>query len=127
MTLETYLGDIADYLEANGVTPVNISGNFEQFSNGIYLAPYGGMPVNFVVSDDANPFASDFQILISNTSNETALELAAKTIRLLRDVHNVNIGNTKFLLIQQKYGMFFLGKNNAEYYTYSLNFTILIA
>ena len=127
MTLETYLDDIADYLEANGITPVSISGNFEQFSNGIYLSPYGGLPVTYVVSDDANPFASDFQILISNTSNETALELAAKTIRLLRDVHNVNIGNTRFLLIQQKYGMFFLGKNNVEYYTYSLNFTILIA
>lgn len=127
MSIETYLADISDYLEANNISPVTISGNFEHFVNGIYIAPYGGVPYTNVVTEDANPFASDFQILILNTSNETALEQAAKTVRLLRNVHNVSIGDTKFLYIKQKYGMFFLGKSNADYYTYSLNFTLLMA
>jgi Bacteriophage minor capsid protein len=127
MSLETFLPDIANYLMNNGVSLVRISGNYEQFGNGVYIYPYGGVPTNWVISDDANPISLDFQIIISNTDNETALSQAAKTIRLLRDVHNVVIGSTKFLYIQQKYGMFFLSKSNAGYYNYSLNFTLLMA
>jgi hypothetical protein len=125
MTLETFLDDIAEHLETNGVAPVVISGNYEQYENGVYLSPYGGLP-NLSVITDANPFGLDLQVLVSNLSNKTALAQVFGTIRLLRDVHNETIGDTKFLYIQQKYGTFFLGKSNAGYYNYSLNFTLLM-
>lgn len=125
MTLETFLDDISNLLEANGVSPVSISGNYEQYENGVYLSPYGGLPSLKVVSD-ANPFGLDLQIIVSNDSNRIALSQVFRTIRLLRDVHNETIGDTKFLYIQQKYGTFFLGKSNAGYYNYSLNFELLL-
>jgi len=127
MTLETFLPDIAAYLETNNVTPVSIAGNFEQYSNGIYIAPYGGLYPMTIVTNDANPIGVDMQVLISNISNQTALSQVYKVIRLLRDVHNMTIGDTKFLYIQQKYGAFFIGKSNAGYYNYSLNFSVLMA
>lgn len=128
MTLETFLDDLADYMEANEIAPVHIAGNYEIYGNGIFIAPYGGLfPMHVVSAEGANPIGTDLQILISNTSNETALALVFKTIRLLKDVHNKIIGETKFLYIQQKYGAFFTGKSNAEYYNYSLNFSVLIA
>lgn len=127
MTLETFLVDIANYLETNSVTPVSISGNYEQYSNGIYIAPYGGLYSMNIVTNDTNPLGMDLQVLVSNISNETALAQVFKVIRLLRDVHNKIIGDTKFLYIQQKYGAFFVGKNNAGYYNYSLNFSVLMA
>lgn len=127
MTLETFLMDIATYLETNGVIPVSIAGNYEQYANGIYISPYGGLYAMTVVTNDANPLGLDLQVLVSNNSNESALALTFKVIRLLRDVHNQVIGDTKFLFIQQKYGAFFLGKNNAGYYSYSLNFGVLMA
>lgn len=128
MTLETFLTDIAEYLEDNNVaTLVEISGNYEQYENGVYLTVYGGVsPIN-VVSNDPNPIGLDIQLIVSNMSNETALSQVAMIIRLLRDVHNSIIGDTKFLYIQQKYGAFFIGKSNAGYYNYSLNFTVLMA
>ena len=126
MTLETCFKDLSDHLEANGITPVSIAGNYEQYGNGIYMSPYGGICSLSVVTG-TNPFGFDLQLLVSNMSNETALAQTFKIIRLLRDVHNEVIGDTKFLYIQQKYGSFFLGKSNAGYYNYSLNFSLLIA
>lgn len=127
MTLETFLEDIADYLEVNDLPTVSISGNYEQYGNGIYMSPYGGLYPMSVVTNDANPIGLDLQILVSNTSNETALAQTFRIIRLLRDVHNEVIGNTKFLYIQQKYGAFFIGKSNAGNYNYTINFSVLMA
>lgn len=127
MTLETFLQDLADYLEADGISPVKIAGNYEQYENAVSIAPYGGLYPISVVTGGPNPIGLDLQVLISNTSNETALAQTFKVIRLLKDVHNQIIGNTKFLYIQQKYGAFFIGKSNAEYYNYSLNFSVLMA
>lgn len=127
MTLETFLEDIADYLEANDLPTVSVSGNYEQYGNGIYMTPYGGLYPMPVVTNDANPIGLDLQILVSNTSNETALAQTFRIIRLLRDVHNEVIGNTKFLYIQQKYGAFFIGKSNAGNYNYTINFSVLMA
>jgi hypothetical protein len=127
MTLETFLEDLADFLEANDLPTVSISGNYEQYENGIYMSPYGGLYPMSVVTNDPNPIGLDLQILVSNISNETALAQTFRIIRLLRDVHNEVIGNTKFLYIQQKYGAFFTGKSNVGYYNYSLNFSVLMA
>ncbi|MCK9310674.1 MAG: hypothetical protein M0P26_00185 [Bacteroidales bacterium] len=127
MTLETFLDDLSDYLEANDLPTVSIGGNFEQYGNGIYMSPYGGLYAMSIVSNDANPIGLDLQILVSNVSNETALAQTFGIIRLLRDVHNEVIGNTKFLYIQQKYGAFFIGKSNAGNYNYTVNFSVLIA
>ena len=127
MTLETFLEDIADYLEVNDLPSVSISGNYEQYGNGIYMSPYGGLYPMSVVTNDANPIGLDLQILVSNSSNETALAQTFRIIRLLRDVHNEVIGNTKFLYIQQKYGAFFIGKSNAGNYNYTINFSVLMA
>lgn len=127
MTLETFLEDIADYLEVNDLPTVSISGNYEQYGNGIYMSPYGGLYPMSVVTNDANPIGLDLQILVSNSSNETALAQTFRIIRLLRDVHNEVIGNTKFLYIQQKYGAFFIGKSNAGNYNYTINFSVLMA
>lgn len=127
MTLETFLEDIADFLEVNDLPTVSISGNYEQYGNGIYMSPYGGLYPMSVVTNDANPIGIDLQILVSNSSNETALAQTFRIIRLLRDVHNEVIGNTKFLYIQQKYGAFFIGKSNAGNYNYTINFSVLMA
>lgn len=127
MTLETFLPDIAAYLESNNVSPVSIAGNFEQYSDGIFISPYGGLYPMSIVTGDANPIGVDLQVLVSNRSNQIALSQMYKVIRLLRDVHNMTIGDTKFLYIQQKYGAFFIGKSNAGYYNYSLNFGVLMA
>ncbi|MDD2299237.1 MAG: hypothetical protein PHN69_04060 [Candidatus Pacebacteria bacterium] len=127
MTLETFLGDLSDYLEVNDLPTVSISGNYEQYGNGIYMSPYGGLYPMSVVTNDANPLGLDLQILVSNSSNETALAQTFRIIRLLRDVHNEVIGNTKFLYIQQKYGAFFIGKSNSGNYNYTINFSVLMA
>jgi hypothetical protein len=127
MTLETFLDDLSDYLETNDLPGVSIGGNFEQYGNGIYMSPYGGLYSMPIVSNDANPIGLGLHILVSNISNETALAQTFGIIRLLRDVHNEVIGNTKFLYIQQKYGAFFIGKSNAGNYNYSINFSVLMA
>lgn len=126
MTYKTFFADIAQYLEDNGITPTSIGGNFEQFENGIYLYPYGGLYPLMVITDDANPIGQDLQILVSNMSNQTALEQVAAITMLLRDVANQTIGETKFLYIQQKYGSFYIGKNQAGYYSYTLSFSVLM-
>lgn len=126
MTLETFLDDLADYLEANDVAPVSVAGNFEHFENKVYISPYGGLAEHGVVTTDANPFGLDVQLLVSNLDNEVSWRTASKIIRLLRDVHNQTIGDTHFIYIQQKYGPFFVGKSNAGYYSYSLNFSLLM-
>lgn len=125
MTLETFLDDIADYIEENGLTPVSVSGNFESFGNGLNIIPYGGLPIHKVVAG-ANPISLDFQILLKNDDQGLALAQVFRLTRLLGDVSNTQIGDTFFLLIQLKYGAFFVGKTNSGHYQYTLNFTLLM-
>lgn len=128
MTLATFLDDLADYLEAGGITGISISGNFEQFAEGVYLYPYGGLypQASAVISDDANPHGLDLQILVSKLSNREALQTIAEISLLLKDKANIIMGDTKFLLIEQKYGPFFIGKNHAGYFNYTLSYGLLL-
>lgn len=126
MTYATYLNDIAQYLEDNGITPVTIGGHYEHFENEVSLYPYGGLYPLAVITDDADPIGQDIQIRISNQSNQTATEQLAAITLLLRDVANTTIGETHFLYIQQKYGAFFVGKDNAGYYVYTISFAVLM-
>lgn len=126
MTLETFLVDLAEYLEANDIGPVSIAGNFEPFGNSVHIAPYGGLP-SFKVITDTNPINLDLNMLIANDSNEAALALVFKAFRLMGDVHNKTIVNTRFLYIQAKYGPFFVGKMNNGLYHYTLNFSMSMA
>lgn len=125
MTLETFLDDIADYIEDHGLSPVDIAGNFESFANGIHIIPYGGIPPTDVVTG-ANPIGLDFQILVKNDDQRLALAQVFRLMRLLGDVSNTQIGDTFFMFIQLKYGAFFVGKTNSGHYQYTLNFTLLI-
>lgn len=125
MTLETFLDDLCDYMEDNGIPGVVVSDNYDSFGNDIILTPYGGISSLSVVSGP-NPIGMDFQLMIKNNDQEQALAYVFKLMRLLGDVSNAQIGDTFFLFIQLKYGMFSVGKTNSMYYQYTLNFSLLM-
>jgi hypothetical protein len=131
LTLETYLSDIATYLQTQGYgvvgssttsTPIQIGGYYESTGNAIFLTSYGGSDSNEIVSPEASSINPDFQILVRHSSQQTAIETSASIYRLLRKKVYWDLGTTHFIYIRGKAPPIFVRKTNSGFFEYSINF-----
>lgn len=136
MTLETFLSDIATYLQTlnYGVVgasttsmPIQIGGYYDSTYNAIFLTSYGGSDSNEIVSTEASSINPDFQILVRHSSQETAISTSASLYRLLRKKVNWDIGTTHFIYVRGKAPPIFVRKTNSNFYEYSINFSASLA
>jgi len=132
LTLETYLSDIATYLQTQGYgvvgssttsTPIQIGGYYESTYNAIFLTSYGGSDSNEIVSTEASSINPDFQILVRHSSQQTAIETSASIYRLLRKKVSWDIGTTHFIYVRGKAPPIFVRKTNSGFFEYSINFS----
>jgi Bacteriophage minor capsid protein len=132
LTLETYLSDIATYLQTlnYGVvgssttsTPIQIGGYYESTYNAIFLSSYGGSDPNEIVSTEASSINPDFQILVRHSSQETAISVSASLYRLLRKKVDWTVGTTHFIYVRGKAPPIFVRKTNSNFFEYSINFS----
>ena len=136
MTVETYLADLATYLQTQGYgttgkttsgTSIQIAGYYENTDNAIYITPYGGSDKQMLVTSEEDASHPDFQILVRNTNQQTAISTSTRIYRLLRKKADFDIGTSHFIFIKGKAPPIFVRKTNSGYYEYSINFTSMIA
>ena len=134
MTLETYLEDIATYLQTQGYCTLGqsstgtsiIIGYSEGENNSIFLTPYGGPETQKIKSGEEDAITPDFQLLIRNSSLKTSIVISSAIYKLLRKKIEWDIGSTHFISLSAKGPPIFVRKTASDYYEYSLNFSASI-
>jgi Bacteriophage minor capsid protein len=131
MTIDTYLGDLAAYLQTNNIGTVGsdifFMGLDESATNCISLTPHGGNEPRSIVSGETADLCSpSVQILIRNISASAGLLKASTIYKLLRVVSNKHLGTTQFLAIKPVSSPQFVAKTDGGYYLFTVNFDLLI-
>ncbi|MDD4588865.1 MAG: minor capsid protein [Parabacteroides sp.] len=129
MTLSTYLEDLATYLQTQGYGTFGTSiliGYVEGASNTIYLTTYGGSEYQAIKSGEEDVINPDFQILIRNSTQKTAITTSSAVYKLLRKKVEWTLGSTHFMSLYAKGPPIFIRKTDSGYYEYSVNYTALI-
>lgn len=129
MTLETYLGDLATYLQTQGYGTFGTSiliGYVEGASNTIYLTAYGGSESQTIKSGEEDAITPDFQILIRNSTKKTAITTSSAVYKLLRKKVEWTLGSTHFISLYAKGPPIPVRITDSGYYEYSVNFSASI-
>lgn len=138
MTAETYLEDLAYYLQDQGFgiaglatestdASIEVSGYYDAATNSIFLTPYGGSEKNDIVSGEEDLTVSDIQILVRNIDPEKAYKDSVKIYKLLRKKFDWDVGTTHFFSLRAKAPPIFIRKTNSGYMEYSTNFTTKVS
>lgn len=135
MTLETYLSDLATFLQTQGFgtkgkTSSGISiqeaGYYDADGNAIYLTSYGGSDKQEIKTGEPDSIRPDFQILVRNSDQFTAKTISGAIFRLLRKKVDWSIGTTHFIYLRGKAPPLFVRKTNSGHYEYSINFSAIL-
>ncbi|MCU7526561.1 MAG: hypothetical protein HF308_18945 [Ignavibacteria bacterium] len=131
MTIETYLVDLSNYIQSNGLGTVAvdivISGYYDKAGNAIFVTPYGGSDnceIKTPGYDD--PCTPDVQFLVRNLDQAIAISKANAIFKLFRKVSDLTIGDTKIISMRAKGPPSFVMKTNSLHYHYSINFSLII-
>lgn len=130
LAIKELLKDLASYLQSQsfgvkGTNPSGISiytGIEEGTTNSITIAPYGGSNSYAIKSGEKNASNPNIQIICRNLNQETAISQSSDIHELLREKYDWEIGSTHFISLRAKAPPIPLGKNEAGFYEYSVNF-----
>jgi hypothetical protein len=139
MTLETYLEDLSDLLVERGfcvkgqtygqdpsVSSITISGYHDANGNYIFITPYTGIVHQEIKTGEDNSSEPSVQFLVRHESGEVALKQSTAIYKLLRALHDTDVGNTHIIWVSEKGPPAFVMRTNGGFYEYSTNFSINI-
>ncbi|MFA6727352.1 MAG: minor capsid protein [Prevotella sp.] len=126
--------DLATYLQTQGYgikgknsTGVSIYTSVEGgTTNSISIAPYGGSNSYDIKTGEKNASNPNIQITCRNLNEEIAISQSSDIHELLREKYNWDLGTTHFIYLRAKAPPIPLGKNQAGFYEYSVNFSTSI-
>lgn len=127
----SWLTDLGTYLQTAGYGTLGTSLHYYNLDshaiNDIALIPFHGPVYNKIVSPDVyNPRSSGLEVLVRNSSAETAFNSVNSIYDFLRIIANQTIGSTHFLNIEADASPGFVGEDKAGGFMFSVNFSLLI-